>query len=438
MTYREAIAMFGWIPLVLALFFFLPPRRAALIGFLAGWMFLPIAGYTITGLPDYTKMSATCGGVLLGITIFDFRRLISLRLRLVDIPIVLLCLCPFASAISNGMGVHEGLSALFDWVITWGVPYAVGRLYFDDLPELRELAIGIFCGGLVYVPLCLWEIARGGPQLHRLVYGYNQPFLDLEPRFGILRPMVFMHGGLMVGGWMAAATVLGIWLWKSGALPSRFRIWLAWLVPVLAITTICVRSVNGWVMLALGAGLLALDSYWRSAAPLIGVMLLIVAYVSVRATGTWSGDQAVPVVEKLIDAAKGRSIRFRLENENIIVRNVRQRPVFGWGRQTGSVDNPNGRPAVRDSLWVIVYAQCGAVGLASIVATLLVPVAVFIRHFPAGRWQEAAVGPAAGLAVVLILYAIDDLANAMNNPVFMLTAGGLAGLGRERLGLVTK
>ena len=139
-----------------------------------------------------------------------------------------------------------------------------------------------------------------------------------------------------------------------------------------------------------------------------------------------------PVVEKLIDAAKGRSIRFRLENENIIVRNVRQRPVFGWGRQTGSVDNPDGRPAVRDSLWVIVYAQCGAVGLASIVATLLVPVAVFIRHFPAGRWQEAAVGPAAGLAVVLILYAIDDLANAMNNPVFMLTAGGFAGLGRER------
>ena len=60
------------------------------------------------GLPDYTKMSATCGGVLLGITIFDFRRLISLRLRLVDIPIVLLCLCPFASAISNGIGSARG------------------------------------------------------------------------------------------------------------------------------------------------------------------------------------------------------------------------------------------------------------------------------------------------------------------------------------------
>ena len=423
--------MFGWIPLVFALFRLLQPRRAALIGFLAGWMFLPVAGYTIAGLPDYTKVSAISGMVLLGAAIFDFRRLISVRIRLVDIPIVVFCLCPFASSISNGLGVHEGLSSVFDRIITWGVPYAIGRLYFDELSDLRELAIGFFLGGLVYVPLCLWEIARG-PQLHRLIYGYSQHFLDKELRFGILRPMVFMQGGLALAAWMAAASVLGFWLWKSRSFPSRFHTLLAWLVPVLAITTIDVRSVNGWILTAAGVGLLVLHSYWRSAAPIIGIMLLISVYVSARATGAWSGVQTVPVVERTINKAKGKSIRFRFWNEEVIAGNVRERPLFGWGRQTAPFDNGLSWPAIPDSMWIGVFAQCGAVGLVSLIATLLLPVAVFVRHFPASEWQETCVAPAAGLAVVLILFAIDGLANAMFNPVVMLAAGGLSGLGFGR------
>jgi hypothetical protein len=172
--------------------------------------------------------------------------------------------------------------------------------------------------------------------------------------------------------------------------------------------------------------------------PLIAIMLSITAYVSVRAAGVWSGEQAVPLVESLIDAAKGRSILFRLQNEDIIISNVHERPVLGWGRQLGSVDDHNGGLAVRDSLWVSVFAQCGTVGLVGIMGTLLLPVAVFIRRFPASQWQEAAVAPAAALAVVVILYAIDDLANGSINPVFMLASGGLAGLRCERLACCAK
>ena len=425
------IAMFGWIPLVLAIFYFLPQRRAAIIGFVAGWMFLPMAAYVVHGLPDYTKTSAVCGGVLIGIAIFDFRRLIALRPRLVDIPISLFCLSAFASAISNGMGAHEGLSAMLERVILWAVPYAIGRLYFDRFPHLRELALGIFAGGLVYVPLCWWEIANG-PVLHRFVYGYAQPYVDQELRFGILRPMVFMQGGLMVAPWMAAASVLGCWFWKTGALHPRFRFWLIWGVPVLSITTIAVRSVNGWIFLAMGAGLLGLHSYWRSAIPLVAVMLSMLAYVTVRATGVWSGEQAVPIVERLIDAARSRSILFRLENENVIIGNVHERPLFGWGRQLGSVDDHRGGIAVRDSLWVSVFAQTGVLGLMSIMAALLLPAAVFIWQVPAIRWQEPAIGAAAALAVVVTLYALDDLANGLVNPVLMLASGGLVGLQRQR------
>jgi O-antigen ligase len=194
-----------------------------------------------------------------------------------------------------------------------------------------------------------------------------------------------------------------------------------------------VRAVNGWILMTAGVGLLALHSYWRSAAPIIAIMVLIFGYVSARATGLWSGMQTVPVVEKTINEAKGRSILFRFENEDVIAGNVRKRPVFGWGRQAAPFDNRLGWQAVADSMWIGVFAQCGAVGLFSLIATLLVPVAVFVRNFPAREWRETCVAPAAALAVVLILYAIDDLANAMLNPVILLATGGLSGLGRRRL-----
>ena len=59
MGFLVPLTLFGWIPFVLALFALLPPRRAVVTAFLAAWLFLPMAGYGVKGLPDYTKMSAT-------------------------------------------------------------------------------------------------------------------------------------------------------------------------------------------------------------------------------------------------------------------------------------------------------------------------------------------------------------------------------------------
>jgi hypothetical protein len=313
-------------------------------------------------------------------------------------------------------------------VVTWGIPFAIGRLYFDDLAGLRELATGIFLSGLLYVPLCLFELWKG-PELHRLVYGYYQPDLDVKMRFGILRPMVFMEGGLMVAVWIAAASVLGIWLWKGRVLPSVGGVSLAWFVPLLCVMTMLIRSVNGWILLAVGAGILLVVSKWHTAAPVVCVMILILLHIATRAAGVWSGGQAVHAAANVINESKGNSILFRFQNEDIIAANVRERPIFGWGRQDRALyDKDTGTYAVSDSLWIIVYAGFGVVGLVAVITSLLLPVVLFIRRFPASLWGEARVGPAAALAIVLVLYTIDHLANAMVNPVFMLAAGGLAGL----------
>ncbi len=57
------------------------------------------------------------------------------------------------------------------------------------------------------------------------------------------------------------------------------------------------------------------------------------------------------------------------------------------------------------------------------------PAVLVVRRFPARTWNVAALAPAIALSVILVLlYMIDNLFNAMVYPVFVLVAGGLAGL----------
>ena len=57
-------------------------------------------------------------------------------------------------------------------------------------------------GGLIYVPLCLFEV-RMSPQLHNMVYGFAQHSFGQTVRGGGWRPMVFMQHGLAVGLFMS-------------------------------------------------------------------------------------------------------------------------------------------------------------------------------------------------------------------------------------------
>ena len=84
--------------------------------------------------------------------------------------------------------------------------------------------------------------------------------------------------------------------------------------------------------------------------------------------------------------------------------------------------------AVTDGQWIITFGQRGLIGLVALTMIILLPPVLVFRRFPARRWNVAALAPAVALSVILVLYMIDNLFNAMVNPVFVLVAGGLAGL----------
>ncbi len=375
-------------------------------------------------------MSATCYGVLLATIVFDIKRFKSLQLSWLDLPMLVWCICPFLSSITNDLGWYDGISALNQQITTWGAPYYLGRLYLNDLDGLRKLAIGIFAGGLIYIPFCLLEI-RLSPLLHRMVYGFSaRQNLGTEIRYGGYRPTVFMETGLMVGAWMMAATLLGLWLWQTGVIKQLWSIPARRLVVTLLVTFVLVKSTGAWFLLAMGLVILFVAKWFRTSLLLLILVVTISSYLLVGATGTFSGDQIVSVISRGVNPERAQSLEFRFDNEKLLSDKARQKMVFGWGGWGRSrvYDQWGKDISITDSLWIIAFGTEGVVGLISLTASLLLPVIVFVKCFPARLWSNPQVAPAAALAVLLVLYMLDCVLNAMINPIYTLACGGIAGL----------
>ncbi|HUT61512.1 MAG TPA: O-antigen ligase domain-containing protein [Phycisphaerae bacterium] len=428
-----AVVMVAWIPAVIGLFAVLPPRRAVITSFLVAWLFLPIASFPIAGLPDYTKMSATCVGALLGAALFDPERLLSFRPRLLDVPMAIWCVCPLASALSNDMGLYAGLAALLGHAITWGFPYLIGRVYLDSADALRELAIGIFIGGLVYVPLVVFE-ARMSPQLHTMLYGTRVGITSRRyTGFGAFcwMPSVFMWRSLSLVMFMASASVIGVWLWATGALRRLRGISLGWLVPALPAATVLCKSLGGNMLMVAGLASLFLARWLRSSLPLLCLLLFAPAYACLRTSGAWSGSHMVDFVAENISSARASSVETRVTNDTRLIGRALERPILGWGPwgAFSDIERERGDPKVRfDGLWIMTLGKTGLLGLVAWSLALVLPVALVAWRLPWSGTGPSSAAPAAAVSVVMAMHMVDCLFNAMVNPLFPLALGSLAGL----------
>lgn len=428
------IVLYGWLIVVPALFSMMSPVRAMIVSFVGAWMLLPTTGINIPGLPDYTKMTAAAVATLVGAAIFDPARLAAFRFSALDIPMLAWCLCPFASSIANGLGSYDGISAVVEHLIVWGLPYYLGRVYLTDVAATRHLAMALFIGGVVYIPLCLIEI-RMSPQLNYWLYGFGGAGIEYSSELGKWgsRPQVFMGTALTLGLFMTASSLAGLWLWRTGTV-HRVGVWSMGGV-VAAVVVVSVACKNMGALSLLVAGWIALWAARRFKTKLIAFVLVTIAplYMITRASGNWAGDGLVYFASSVNDR-RAESIRFRLENEELLIEKALQRPAFGWGRwgrarvYAEMWDGTLKDVTVTDGLWVIAIGNTGLVGLASITAVLLCPAYLFLRRLPVGAWDSPSVGPAVVIAMLVVLYAIDNLFNAMQNPIYLVAAGGIVAI----------
>jgi hypothetical protein len=424
-----AIAMFGWIPLVRMLFRKFEPRLAIAVAFVGGWMFLPVAGFKVPGIPAYNKMTATCMVILFWARKFDRQRYDRFNLSPIDLPMLLWCISPFFSSLFNDLGVYDGLSQTMYQSITWGVPYLIGRVWFNDAEGLKLLGTAIFIGTVVYIPLCWFELIMS-PQLHRMIYGFHQHnFLQTLRDGGGFRPMLFMDHGLMTASWMSLGVFLGSWMLYTGQLPGKIAsLPSRYLYMALVVTFLMMKSYGAIVLVFLGLVILYISNRSKSGFLMMILLLLPLLYVYTRTTGVWDGRNLSGFVEEKFSPTRAQSLQFRFDNEYILIKKALQGTPFGWGGYGRSrVFDEHGRDiSITDGLWIITLGQNGPVGLMNLIMSLLLPVFLFLRRFRPERWNEQTLAVPAVMAIFLATYMIDNLLNAMINPVYMVFTGGLA------------
>jgi hypothetical protein len=70
------------------------------------------------------------------------------------------------------------------------------------------------------------------------------------------------------------------------------------------------------------------------------------------------------------------------------------------------------------------------VGLIALTATMLLPLLVLRQRCPVHLWSHPAVAAPAVFALIVVLFMIDSLLNAMVNPIFTMLAGAVMAFGR--------
>lgn len=425
MSITVPVVMIGWPFAVILLFALLPARRAIITGMLVAWLFLPMTGFKLSGLPDITKMSITCVSVLLGISLFDPGGFARIRGSWSDFAMVCWLIVPVPSCVISGFGIYEGLSACLNHLLAWGIPYLIGRMYFTTPEGLRELAIGLFIAGLIYIPFVLYE-ARMSPQLHKLLYGFHQHQFGQSKRMGGWRPMVFMQHGLAVAMYMATASLCGLWMSSVGKFRFSNGISASVMAIVLSLVAINCKSLGSILLLALGVSVLYISRWWNTRKVIIAILLIGPVYISARTVGSWDGKILRDVVSA-IGQDRATSLGVRMDSEDRLWKWVKPTAILGRARLGELMDDKNrefGR-FIPDGLWLIALGKYGMVGLISMLGILTVPALSFLfRHPPASLFTFELSG-ATVMTTILALYSVDNLFNAMVNPVFLLASGGL-------------
>jgi hypothetical protein len=243
-------------------------------------------------------------------------------------------------------------------------------------------------------------------------------------RYGGWRPMVFMQHGLATGFWMATAAVVGLWLWWSGAVRRLWGFPMLWYVVGVWLVAILCRSTGAWALMVFGLAATITVRYGKLRWGLVALVILTPIYIASRATGTVTQETLTGAMGTVFPESRIASMRARLMQEDTISARAWRRPVFGWG-PWGDYRMGEGWVRAVDSLWIIMFGKYGWVGLSALVTTILLPAGLWAWRVRPKVWLTPQFATAGAMALILPLYMIDCLINAMANPSFMLVAGGL-------------
>ena len=423
------LALIAFFPIVVLCFLALRPHRALIVTVVFGYLFLPEDVKLIfTGLPDLTKLTTISLAAILGVIIFDSRKILTFRPRLIDMPILVFCIGPFFTALANDFSWYVGVSQVNVQILNWGALYFLGRIYFIDLEKQKDLAYGVLVGALIYMPLCWLEMALS-PQLHNWIYGYHASAFHMTNRFGGYRPVVFLKYGLSVGIFIASGALIAWCFWRSRTVRSIWDLPIGAIAILLIITTFLNRSLTAVLLFLMFLLSLLITQRFRTRVILNALICLPLLYaVNISFFGIGS-TQAVTAVDAVIGQRAG-SLKTRFVNQTRLADKAFERPLLGWGAFGASrVYGEQGQDiTLYDGRWIIILGTQGTVGLIAYYFAFLLPAAIIVRKISPTIWMTPQVGPAISVVALVVMYMLDMCLNGYITPIFVLAAGALATL----------
>lgn len=430
----------AWPLITLAMFRRWPIERALIWSLLGAYMFLPPppAAFDFPLMPPLTKESLPSLATF-AICLFytGWRRSLLPNSVLARVLVLLFILSPVATVLSNGEPVFYGriglpalglkdMVALVLLQFILLLPFLMARQHLASPKGVRELVMALMVGGLIYSLPMLLEV-RLSPQLNIWIYGYFQHSFEQMMRAGGFRPIVFMYHGL----WVAFFTVMAMTCAIALAREADVRRRVLYLLVALyfAVVLVLCKSL-GSLLYGIYLAPLSLLLPTRIQIRIAGVMaVLAISYPVLKGAGLipvdWLLDQAARVSPE-----RAYSLRFRLDNEDILMERALQKPFFGWGSWgrnhlldpiTGTIET------VTDGRWIILIGIFGWVGYLAEFGLIALPILmlwVYARRLGDGAHLRL-IGP---VVLLLAINLIDMLPNATLTPLTWLFAGAVLGL----------
>ncbi|WP_300019921.1 hypothetical protein [uncultured Roseobacter sp.] len=319
----------------------------------------------------------------------------------------------------QGMSLYDGMSQILSLAIVL-VPLALARKFLAH-PDAQRTLLWVLCiAAFGYSFLTLFE-ARMSPQLNSWVYGFFPHSWRQHYRGGDWRPIVFLSHGLLLGLFLAMATLAAAGLSRAITQQRvKYLVLAGWLFMTLIIS----NNLGAFLITIIILPVALLFGARTQLLFAVIIASIFLSYPLLRGAGLIPVDRVSSMVAR-IDPVRAESLNVRLRNEDLLLEKASRKPVFGWGLWGRSrVFDERGRDLVlADGYWVITIGVSGWVGYLLEVGLLTVP--IFLLFIHKNRYKisiETSI-----CALLLIANLIDLIPNSGMTPLTWLLAGALWG-----------
>lgn len=439
-----AFAMLGLWPIITAVLWVkLPPTRALLVSMIAGYLLLPPfpAVIDLPILPPLGKdtLPAICC-LVMAFALYGRELALLPRSPLARGLIAVFLFSPVLTVLTNSeplvwgprylppLNLREALSAVIAQAVIL-LPLLLGRHFLARIEDQRELCITLMIGALAYSLPILIEL-RLSPQINIWVYGFFQHLFEQMMRGNGYRPIVFLYHALWVSFFLMTA-IVGVAALARHAEGTRKWHYLLVLGFLAAVLVLSKSYAAMFYAAACVPAVFLLRN--RMILRIAAVLALIALVYPLAKANQWVPEDRIVALAGQMGEDRAHTLKFRFDNENVLVARAAEKPLFGWGLwgRNHVYDTSDGKfLTITDGRWVIVLGVLGLVGFLAEFGLLALPIfMLWWRSRAAARDQSLAQANAyaAPLALLLGVNMFDLIPNATITQLTWLMAGALIG-----------